>query len=251
MGADQPDLRAHDQLVPLCETVRSDRGMHRLHGTQVQVGRHRQIRMVQMLPVRNRGHQHPHRRGFRLRIRDPRMGHHLGLHRRRDAHGRLAQRVQRRGGPHQHRLHDRMVRHLRVEEEAGHALARHDVGVHRSLRPVELLLHLQLPAHPLVVLRSGAAACTDRRQLLLEQGRLDSEPRQHTRHLVHVRAGVPCLPGRVQVRRAVGEQPEREPDRVDHRTRGERARIRLYHVPCQEAACEPVAAGGVHGHQGL
>ena len=105
--------------------------------------------------------------------------------------------------------------------------------------------------HPLVVLRSGAAACTDRRQLLLEQGRLDSEPRQHTRHLVHVRAGVPCLPGRVQVRRAVGEQPEREPDRVDHRTRGERARIRLYHVPCQEAAREPVAAGGVHGHQGL
>ena len=123
------------------------------------------------------------------------------LHRRRDPVRWLAQRLQRRGRPAQHLLHDRLVRHLRLQEEGRHALAGHDLGVHRGLRPVELLLHLQLPAHPRLVLRPGAAAGTHRGQLLLEQGRLDSEPRQHAGHLVHVRAGVrrcsrtiPCSP---------------------------------------------------------
>lgn len=69
------------------------------------------------------------------------------------------------------------------------------LGIHRRIRYLELLLHLQLPADPLLVLRPRAAARPDRGELLLEQGRLDSEPRQHARHLVHVRAGVPHVPG--------------------------------------------------------
>ena len=66
----------------------------------------------------------------RLRIRHPRLGHHVGLQRRRDAVRRLAQRIQRRCRPAEHLLHDRLVGHLRVQEEAGHALAGHDLGVH-------------------------------------------------------------------------------------------------------------------------
>ena len=54
---------------------------------------------------------------------ESRLGHHMGFHRRRDAVWRLAQCVQRRCRPDQHRLHDRLVRHLRVKEEAGHAVA--------------------------------------------------------------------------------------------------------------------------------
>ncbi len=42
-----------------------------------------------------------------------------------------------------------------------------------------LVLHLQLPPHACVVLRPCPAARAHRRQLLLEQGRLDSEPREH------------------------------------------------------------------------
>ena len=154
MGADwaleQPHVPAHEQLVPLRKALRGHHRLHRLHGAQVQVGQDRQVALVQVLPVRHRGHQHPHRRGERLRKRHSRLGHHLGVLRGRHALRRLAQRVQRRGRPHQHRLHDRLVRHLRFQEEAGHAVARHDVGVHPGLRPVELLLHLQLPAHALV-----------------------------------------------------------------------------------------------------
>ena len=51
-----------------------------------------------------------------------------------------------------------------------------DLGLHHRLRYLELLLHLQLPAHPLLVLRSGAAAGPHLCQPLLEQGRLDPEP---------------------------------------------------------------------------
>ena len=123
MGAQQSDLRAYDQLVPLCQAICGHRRLHRLHGTQIQVGQDRQIRMVQVLPVRDRGHQHSYRRGLRLRIGHSRLGHHMGFHRRRDVVWRLAQCVQRRCRPDQHRLHDRLVRHLRVKEEAGHAVA--------------------------------------------------------------------------------------------------------------------------------
>ena len=49
----------------------------------------------------------------------------------------------------------------------------------------------------------------------LEQGRLDSEPRVHAGHLVHVRAGVPHVRQDYSMfSHPVGEQPEREPDRV-------------------------------------
>lgn len=59
-------------------------------------------------------------------------------------------------------------------------------GLHHRLRYLELLLHLQLPAHPLLVLRLCAAAGAHRRCLYLEQGRLDPEPRLYAGHLVHV-----------------------------------------------------------------
>jgi len=68
-------------------------------------------------------------------------------------------------------------------------------GWHNVFNGVAGLINLQLPADPLLVLRPRAAARPDRGELLLEQGRLDSEPRQHARHLVHVRAGVPHVPG--------------------------------------------------------
>ena len=239
VGARQPHARAHEQLVPLREALRGHHRVHRLHGHQVLVGRYRQGALVQVLPVRHRGHQHPHRRGQRLRERHPRLGHHLGVLRGRHAVRRLAQRVQRRGGHHQHRLHDRLVRHLHFQEAPGHAVAGHDLGVHHRLRPVELLLHLQLPAHALLVLRPGPAAGPHRGGVLLEQRRLDPEPRVHTGHLVHVRPVRAGVPGLQRVQRAVGEQPEREPGRVRHRASGQHRRVRLHHVPRQEAQGEP------------
>ncbi len=111
---------------------------------------------------------------------------HLGHVRRCYAVGRLEQRVQRHRRYHQHLLHDRLVRHLHLQEAPGYAVARHDVGLHHRLRHLELLLHLQLPAHPLLVLRLCAAAGAHRRRLYLEQGRLGPEPRLYAGHLVHV-----------------------------------------------------------------
>ena len=251
LGPQQPDLRTHDQLVPLCQAVRGHHRLHRFHGPQIQVGIHRQIALVQVLPVRDRGHQHPHCRSVRLRIRHPRLGHHVDLHRRRDPVRWLAQRLQRRGRPAQHLLHDRLVRHLRLQEEGRHALAGHDLGVHRGLRPVELLLHLQLPAHPRLVLRPGAAAGTHRGQLLLEQGRLDSEPRQHAGHLVHVRAGVPDVPGLFHVLHPVREQSECEPCSLVNRVGGQCAGTWLHPATRQEAGHQPVDPGSVQRHQGL
>ena len=75
------------------------------------------------------------------------------------------------------------------------------------------------------------AAGPHRGGVLLEQGRLDPEPRVHPGLLVHVRAGVPRVPGLQRVQRAVGEQPEREPGRVGHRAAGQHRCVRLHHVP--------------------
>ena len=103
-----------------------------------------------------------------------------------------------------------------------------------ALRPVELL-HPQLPAHALLVLRPGPAAGPHRGGVLLEQRRLDPEPRVHTGHLVHVRPVHCQRSGLQRVQRAVGEQPEREPGHVvRHRASGQHRRVRLHHVPRQE-----------------
>ncbi len=74
--------------------------------------------LVQGLPLRHRGHQHPHRRGERSRAPAPSAPRGF-------TEGVTTQRVQRHRGPAQHRLHDRLVRHY----ASGHAVARHDLGV--------------------------------------------------------------------------------------------------------------------------
>ena len=56
-------------------------------------------------------------------------------------------------------------------------------------------VYLQLPADPLLVLRSGAAAGPHLCQPLLEQGRLDPEPCQYPGPVVHVCPGIPAVPG--------------------------------------------------------
>ena len=123
VGAQQPHAHRYEQLVPLREGVRGDRGMHRLHDAEVLLDENRPLPVVQVLPVRDRGHQHPDRGGQRLRERRARVRHHLGVHRRRRPLRRLAQRVQRHRGSAQHRLHDRLVRHLHLQEAPGHAVA--------------------------------------------------------------------------------------------------------------------------------
>lgn len=94
--------------------------------------------------------------------------------------------------------------------------------------------------HACVVLRPCPAARAHRRQLLLEQGRLDSEPREHPCSVVHVRPGVPHVPGLQRLLRQLREQPERQSRRLPYRSHRERRRIRLHHAPCQEARREPL-----------
>ena len=50
-------------------------------------------------------------------------------------------------------------------------------------------------AHPCMVLRPCSAAGSHRGKRPVEQGRLDSEPGQYTGFVVHVRPGVPSVPG--------------------------------------------------------
>ena len=38
MGADEPNARVHERLVPLCQTVRSSHRLYRFHDDQVRVG---------------------------------------------------------------------------------------------------------------------------------------------------------------------------------------------------------------------
>ena len=38
VGAEQRHLRAHEQLVPLCEAVRSNGGLYRFHDPQIPLG---------------------------------------------------------------------------------------------------------------------------------------------------------------------------------------------------------------------
>ncbi len=133
VGAHEPHPHRHEQLVPLREGLRRHRGLHRLHDDQVLLDPSGPRPLVQGVPVRHRGHQYPHRRGERLRERHQGLGHHLGLHRGRGALRRHAQRAQRHCRPHQHRLHDRLVRHLHLQEARGHAVAGHDLGLHPCL----------------------------------------------------------------------------------------------------------------------
>ena len=84
-----------------------------------------------------------------------------------------------------------------------------------------------LPTHSWV-LRPCTAAGAHRGQLLLEQGRLDPESRQYIGHLVHVRAGIPDVPGLLRVLHPVREQPEREPCGVPNRASGQRVGTRLH-----------------------
>ena len=79
LGAQQPDVPVHEQLVPLREALRGNRRLHRLHDLEVPLGQAGQRRLVQVLPVRDRGHQHPDRRGQRLRKRRARVRHHVGV----------------------------------------------------------------------------------------------------------------------------------------------------------------------------
>ena len=117
VGRQQPHPHRHEQLVPLRQAVRRHRRLHRLHDAEVLTGaRSASSHWFKCLPLRHRGHQHPHRRGERLRERLPRLRHHVGFHRGRHALRRLAQRVQRHRRPAQHRLHDRLVRHLHLQE---------------------------------------------------------------------------------------------------------------------------------------
>ncbi len=51
--------------------LRGHRRLHRLHCPQIQVGIDRQGALVQVLPVRDRRHQHPDCRSVRLRMRHP------------------------------------------------------------------------------------------------------------------------------------------------------------------------------------
>ena len=101
----------------------------------------------------------------------------------------------------------------------------------KRLRPVELLLHLQLPAYAFLVLRPGAAFGPHRRQCALEQGRLDPEPRLHACHLVHVLPGRPHVRQRLHLRRQLREQPEHQPRGLHHRASGEHCRSRLHRIP--------------------
>ena len=117
-----------------------------------QWGKDRQGALVPRMAVCDRRHQHLDRRRVRLRERLSLLcpGRvHLGHLRRCHAAGRLEQRVQRHRRSHQHLLHDRLVERLRLRGSDRHAVARHDLGLHHRLRYLELLLHLQLPAHPL------------------------------------------------------------------------------------------------------
>ena len=56
-----PTYLAHGQLVPLCQTLRRDRRLHRLHDAQVRLGQTRPQRGFQGVPLCHRRHQHPHR----------------------------------------------------------------------------------------------------------------------------------------------------------------------------------------------
>ena len=69
---------------------------------------------------------------------------------------------------------------------------------------------------------------------------LDSEPREHPCSVVHVRPGVPHVPGLQRLLRQLREQPERQSRRLPYRSHRERRRIRLHHAPCQEARREPL-----------
>ena len=136
VGAQQPHARLPEQLVPLRQGLRGTRRLPGLHGHQVQVGQARPRPLVPRLAVRHRGHQHPDRGVLRLRERLPLLRarrDHLGHVRGRHAARRMEQRVQRHRRHHQHLLHDRLVERLRVQGRGGHALARHDVGLHHRL----------------------------------------------------------------------------------------------------------------------
>ena len=198
------------------------------------------------MAVCDRRHQHHDRRRVRLRERLSLLcpGRvHLGHLRRCYAAGRLEQRVQRHRRYHQHLLHDRLVERLRLRGSDRHAVARYDLGLHHRLRYLELLLHLQLPAHPLLVLRLCAAAGAHRRRLYLEQGRLDPEPRLYAGHLVHVCSGVPVLPGGVHLCDPLHARPRRRHRGLGRRAGRQRRRDRLRRLPRQEARPQSLQAG--------
>ena len=66
------------------------------------------------------------------------------------------------------------------------------------------------------------------------------KPREHPCSVVHVRPGVPHVPGLQRLLRQLREQPERQSRRLPYRSHRERRRIRLHHAPCQEARREPL-----------
>ena len=128
-----------------------------------------------------------------------------------------------------------------VQEEAGHAVARHDVGVHPEPMTCGTSAYTYncLPTHSwycgLALLLAPTVA-----NHLLEQGRLDPEPRLHAGPVVHVLPGSSHVRERLHLRGAVGEQPRREPGRFDSRPCSQRRRRRLRDLPRQEARCEPL-----------
>ena len=114
---------------------------------------------------------------------------------RRVAVRRLVECAERNCRSVQYFLHDRLVGNLLIEKQAGYAVAGYDLGLCPSLRRMELRVHLPEPADPFLVLRPGTSAGTDLCGGAVEQGRLDSEPGQHSGTLVHVRTGISAVPG--------------------------------------------------------